>query len=414
MPDLGFSDLRASIEQNTYLPEFQEVTRRARKHTRRRRLATTAKILGVLTVATPGLIVAGVVIDHVSHAQTITIVGLDDGNNNSVPVPTPKPKVITRTVVAADGIDMAHSYGLVDVCSAGICNLQLSQISPPTESNVTQRLGLLRQRPTDTLTDPRIVVVNADTVIISAVVGQSARVYQTLNVTTAAGTINSAPRPIQTTVQGAIRVVKGPYGQPATLVHQPPVSEPVLESETAGWWVCGTTPDNGELAVSVSRDDGRTWSTHPLGLLPDAVTASASPTLPRSISGGPVLATSNGVDVYVLVTSGGQMVLTRSGNGGLTWSPTATAEVWPTGTSYGMVAKPDGSLLVWFTNDGVTTYLRSVDHGETFLPDTGPLAPGGTLVQVRDGFISLGTEPATSRDGATWAAAFVPYVGTVN
>ena len=87
------------------------------------------------------------------------------------------------------------------------------------------------------------------------------------------------------------------------------------------------------------------------------------------------------------------MVLTRSENGGVTWSPTATAEVWPTGTSYGMVAKPDGSLLVWFTNVGITTYLRSIDHGQTFMPDTGPPAPGGTIVQVRDGYITLGTEP---------------------
>ena len=134
----------------------------------------------MLTVATPGLIVAGVVIDHVSHAQPITIVGLDDGNNNSLPTTAPRPKVITRTVVAADGIDMAHAYGLVDVCSADVCNLQLSQIAPPTESNVTQRLSLLRQKSTDKLTDPRIVVVNADTVIVSAVLGENARVYETL------------------------------------------------------------------------------------------------------------------------------------------------------------------------------------------------------------------------------------------
>jgi hypothetical protein len=230
----------------------------------------------------------------------------------------------------------------------------------------------------------------------------------------AAGVISSTPRPIQTTVQGAIRVVKGAYGLPATLPHQPAVSEPVLESQTGGWWVCGTTPDSGELAVSVSRDDGRSWSTHPLGLLPDTMAGSASSTLPRSTNGGPALATSNGIDIYVLVTSGGQMVLTRSENGGITWSPAATAEVWPTGTSYGMVAKADGSLLVWFTNAGITTYLRSVDHGQTFTPDTGPPAPGGSIVQVRDGYITLGTEPATSRDGATWAAAYVPYVGAVD
>jgi hypothetical protein len=192
----------------------------------------------------------------------------------------------------------------------------------------------------------------------------------------------------------------------------------VLESDTHGWWVCGTAPDNGELAVSVSRDNGQSWSTHSLGLLPDGTapntTGTTSTTALPDDTDGPALATSNGIDVYVLVTSGGQMVLTRSENGGVTWSPTATAEVWPSGSRYGMVAKTDGSLLVWFTNAGITTYLRSVDHGQTFTPDTGPPAPGGAIVQVRDGYITLGTQPATSHNGQTWLAAYVPYVGTVD
>jgi hypothetical protein len=405
MPDLGFSELRADVEHGTYLPEFQEVTRRARKHKMRRRLATTAKILGVLSVATPGLIVGGVVIDHVYRAPAETVMGFSGaGQEQSLATTAPAP--VTRSVVAADGIDLAHSYALVDVCSGRSCSLQLSQIDPRSTSGMAQRVGLLRQKSTDVLNDPRVVVVNTSTAIVSAMVGTAGRQYQTIDMAAASGAVSSALRPVQTTVQGAIRVVKGATGLPATLPHQPAVSVPELASESGGWWVCGTAPGSGELAVSVSRDRGGSWSTHTLGLLPDVTDASGS----TETLAGATLATSDGINVYVLVLSGGQMVLTRSLDGGQTWAPTAIGEVWPTGSKYGLVTRADGSLLVWFTRAGVTTYLRSVDHGETFTPDVGPPAPGGAIVKVEDGYLTLGSNPTVSRNGMTWSAADVPYV----
>jgi hypothetical protein len=348
-----------------------------------------------------------VIVARAYHTSGVVVSEIDGSNTTPAPAPAPvKTGPTTRTVLAVDGLDLAHVWGLVDVCSDDLCNLQLSSVSSATETASTQRLGLLRTQPTDGLVDPRIVVVNSDTVVISGLVSSGSRQYQTIRLTnTGTGTpaASATVRPIQTTVEGAIRVVHGSVADPVTLPHQPQVSLPVLQTDAAGWWVSGTSPSNGELAVSVSRDDGTSWSTHTLGLLPDSNDAGATVS-------GPALATSNGVDVYVLVAASDRMVLIRSVNGGTTWSPVAAGQSWPSGSKYGMVAEHDGSLLVWFTNGGITTYMRSVDSGETFQPDTGPPAPGGAIVQVSDGYVSVGTQPALSHDGQTWVAAYVPYV----
>jgi hypothetical protein len=412
MPELNFDDLREAVENDTYLPEFEEVKRRARRHKRWRILINAARVLGVLIVAAPGFAIGDVVFTHIynpAKQATHTTRG-GDGGGTSVDGVTPTLTPVTRSVVAVDGTDLAHTYALDDVCAGRSCDLQLTQVNPSAVDALAERVGLLRTSPSDTITNPQIVVVNETTVIVSANVNSSPRQYLTLSVNPEPGRVLSTPRPVQTTAQGPIRVVNSDSGPALPIDSQPPVSEPVLANDVGGWWVCGTTPA-GELAVSVSHDDGRVWTTHRTGLLPDAST-------PGSTAGA-ALATADGTHVYLMMRSRGGIALIYSGDGGMTWDPIATSKTWPNATTYSLVITPDGSLLASFTaapktagTAGSTTYLISKDQGATFLPPTGPLMASGPIVAVGNGFVSLGTSPAISPDGVNWQAAYVPYVTT--
>lgn len=406
MPDLNFSDLRQAVENDTNIPEFREVSRRARRHKRWRALWTTARVLGVLVIATPAFAIGDVVFSHIYRPQPTRTqaAGLDDQRPNGTRVAA-KTAVVTRTVLAADGIDAAHTYALVDVCQGAACNLQLSQVNPNANTAIAQRTGLLRTTATDSLDNPRIVVQNASTVIVSAGIGTGPRQYLTLAVDPAPGSFSNAARPVQTSVQGPIQVVKGREGSAVTLANQPPVSAPVLCSESKGWWVVGTT-STGQLAVSVSHDAGRTWSVHGVGIVPDSSTPGG--TL------GAVLASRTASDIFLLVRSAGAMSLLASGDGGDTWSPTATSQVWPAANRYGLVATKSGALIAWFTSKRGTTSMISTDGGASFQPAEPATAPSAPIMAVGGGYLALGTSPSVSSDGVSWETAYVPYVSVNN
>lgn len=401
MPDLDFSELRGYVEMNTYLPEFHEVQRRARRIKRRRRLATGVAMAGALGLIAPVAVASGEVIAHTYPAPGGSLIGISGGNTVvRIDTPKPAPPVVTRNLVAADGVDLEHVFGLVDVCADAHCSLQVTEVDPGGVNGTTQRVGLFRTKSTDTVSDPRIVAIDDHTVTVSATVGSGSRQSETLTLTpintqSIGTTTTPVTRPIQPVEQGDIRMV-GDTGTVLALPHQPPVTSPSLACRVSGWWVSGIDPATGELAVSVSQDEGRTWSTHPVGALPGNLAAA--------------IATVNGIDVYLLVSSGGQVQLRKSDDRGATWVPTATHQAWPADATYGMVARADGSLLVWITQGRITSYLRSTNRGASFVPDEGPPGPGGPIVVLRDGFLALGTSPALSHDGVTWSAAYVPWV----
>lgn len=399
--DLNFPELREYVENNTYLPEFHEIERRARRRRGHRRMGTGAAVLGALALCAPVVIGGGTLAARLYSGAGTSVIGIS-GDNHVVRIGTPAttaPPVVTRTLVAADGVDLEHVYGLVDVCADTHCSLQLSTIDPGGITGTTQRLGLFRTRPTDVITDARIVALNDHTVIVSATLGTGLRQSETIPLTAAGTTPTVMARPVQPTEQGDIRMA-GTTGTVSSIPRQPSVTSPSLACSQAGWWVSGIDPVSGELAVSVSSDQGHTWTTHPVGILAD--------------SRGTAVATTDGVNVYLLANNGGQLVLLRSTDGGGTWAPTATQQTWSPGTSYGMIARSDGSLLIWITRDQVTSYLRSTDGGASFVPDEGPPGPGGPIVTLRDGFLALGTSPALSHDGVTWASAYVPWVNVTS
>jgi len=395
MPELNFDDLRQAVESDTYLPEFSEVRRRARRHRRWRRLLTVSRALGVLVLAAPVAAIGGIVFSHAYPAGPAA--DQADGGHRATGTTGRAVAVARANVLAVDGIDPEHTYALVDVCVLKQCDLQLSQVNPTAAASVPQRTGLLRNSPTDTVTDPRITVENPTTVIISARIDDAPRQYLTLSVDPSAGTIHGV-RPVQTSLQGPVRVVTGTNGTAMPLTDQPPLTSPVLGSATKGWWVLGTTPA-GQLAVSVSRDHGHTWSTEGLGVVPDASTPGGTR--------GASLATIDGRHVYVLVRTDGQMSLLGSNDGGATWGPLATSQAWPDADSYGLVATTSGGLIAWFTSGRNTTAFESTDGGGTFSAYSGVAGP---VVATGGQYVVLGLAPSTSTNGVDWASAYVPYV----
>src|SRR5205814_1484092 len=73
------------------------------------------------------------------------------------------------------------------------------------------------------------------------------------------------------------------------LTSQPPLEKPVLATGVApenGWWVTGLDLITGGLAVSVSHDQGRSWTTRRLGTAPGADDAPAVATVHAPPAGG--------------------------------------------------------------------------------------------------------------------------------
>ncbi len=405
MPELDFDALREAVENDTFLPEFTEIRRRARRHKRWRLLVNTARILGVLTIAMPGLAVVDIVYTHAHHPPAgVPVAGnaTDDDYANTFPLTTPTAPTadaVTASVVAVDSIDSAHAYALVDVCLDDACNMQLSQVNPTATNATPQSVGLIRSQPTQLLATPRLVLINATTANVSAIPANNPRSQESISIEAAAGRIAATPRPVQISVLGAIRAVTGAAGTPMNIPSQPGVSGPDLVSTVHGWWVLGSMP-NGELGVSVSHDDGTTWTTHSTGVEPLPASADSAPNA--------AFATIDGNDMFLLARTATGMKMLYSTDAGATWHPISNAVAWPLSTSFSLVATSSGEVIASFTSGGTTTYRSSSDYGGTFQPMPGAPAHTGNVVRVGSELITLGTHSQISTDGVNWQEALIP------
>jgi hypothetical protein len=401
MSEPDFAALRSGVEQQTRLPDFGDVAARGRRRLRRRRLATTLWSLGALIVCLPGLAYIGLVLTSNSGRPGVMQIaiangGNDDPTNTTVTLPAPNGTVTAR-LVAAGGVDLAHAYGLIDACRGSSCSLQLISLSGVVS---TKRIGLLRSNPSDTLADARVVAMDRTDVMISAEVGNSiGPVAQTLSLGSIFATkqATTAVEPLQIAALGKIEEVNGGDGKVHPIPRQPKLSTINLASNNHGWWVTGEDPGTGELAVSLSHDQGATWHTAKLGVLPET-------------GEQPALATADGTNVYVLVRSGGQMLLIRSSDGGQTWAAPIPEASW-TATDFGLITPSDGSVGVWLSGGtDAVSYRRSIDHGATFTPVKGSAAPAGRVIAIAGGYVTLGAHPTTSVDGRTWHPITIPVV----
>jgi hypothetical protein len=415
MDELDFARLRAEIEAATMLPEFAQVTRRARRVRARGRFATTFAVLAVLAMLTPAGVLAarnrdsGTSIGPVAKPEPPVPeqIGLQEPSPSPSPSHSalPPPQV---TIVAADGADIGHVYALVDVCRGGSCSLQLSQVESGTQSTAQSpdRIGLLRAQPTDFLSGYRLTALSDTSLEISAASATGVREYQRIDL----GSVSDDARPDTAAVGDRVAVIDASgklwamaakSGQLRSIPHQPPVNQRAVAStaQDAGIWVTGTDPVTGDVAVSVSRDAGMTWTSTRLGVLAGDNT--------------PVLATSHGQVAYLLTrTADRSFALFSTADGGRSWNRLTTALPWPqtdNGTGYGIVVRPDGSLLAWLATSPTLSYIQSTDGGLRFANVSGP---GGPVIAVSDGYVSLSTPPKVSSDGSSWTAATLPTLPT--
>jgi hypothetical protein len=399
MNELPFPELREYVESQTFLPEFREIERRGRRQRRRRRAGIALGTAGFLLLMVPALIVGTAMVGIRYGPGGSASLGLAGrggsgpgvGQLDATPA-KPRPPLV-RTLVAAGGVDLDHLYGLVDVCSGASCDLQIVSITPSPQ---VDRLGMLRDRPTQTLREPMLVALNPSTIVVSADVDNGNRQSITVPLAPPDKSIaapKTAERPVQTAPNGPIQMVRPGRATPSAIPAQPPLSQPTLVATTHSWWVTGTDPVSGQTATAVSTDQGRTWTTRSVGM---AATESA-------------LATGDGVHAYVLLRIGTDIWITRSVDGGRTWSMPARTPSWPTASQFGLYVRPGGAVMVWLITASGATFLSSTDGGMTFTPTVGPLSASGPVVTVPGGYITLGRQPAISADGLTWTTPYVPY-----
>jgi hypothetical protein len=404
--ELDFDGLRDEVEAATMVPDFAQVARRARRARWRGRMATISAVVAVLAVLAP----VGVLTARERGSEQTGPISRPDLTTpvpvGLTPPPAPTPSAELRsTIVAADGASLSSVYALIDVCVPDSCNLQLSRLqTQPLPGVGPDRIGLLRTSSSQWLTGFRVDALSDSSLVVSASTSDGSRRYERVSTGRVADAesntlakVGDRVAPIDAT--GELWALDAKSGQLSSLAQQPPVRQPTVAriAPKYGTWVTGADPSTGQVTVAISRDAGRTWQSAVLALAGDA--------------GAPVLASYNGRTAYLMIrTIDGGFALLRSSDSGVTWQRLSTTLPWPATESdanYGLVVRPDGSVLAWLQTTTTVVYAVSTDSGRTFANATGP---GGAVIAVPDGYVSLGSQPKLSPDGLTWAAAAVPIL----
>jgi len=412
MAELDFIGLRAEVEAATMLPDFGQVTRRARRARRRARLATLSAALTVLAVLAP----AGVISARERAVNQAAPVSRTDqpspfeiGLQTPPAPPSAPPVAVQSSIVAADGVNLSNVYALINVCAADSCNLQLSKIQLTPSAGVgPDRIGLLRDKASQFLSGFRLDALSTTSVVASAVPPNGGRKFVRVDTGTSADATSNTLAKVGEPVapidgSGELWAMDSQSNQLSGLANQPPVRQPTVASVPAskGLWVTGTDASGKQLVVAESSDAGRTWRSSTLETLP-------------SDAGPPVLASYNGRVAYLLLRGAdSQFEVWRTGDSGATWQRTSTQLPWRADnrSDYGIVVRPDGTPLAWLATSPTVTYAQSSNDGRTFDNVEGP---GGPVIQVSDGYVSLGGPPKVSTDGLTWKQAGLPILPVTN
>jgi hypothetical protein len=315
--------------------------------------------------------------------------------------PTPR---TTVTVAAVDGIDLTHTYALVDACLDDACNLQLVPLVRATQPvGGPAKVNLLRTKPTDALLSITLHAQSERLMLVSAQTPAGLPIFDQVDVGTAApsGTSAGGVWPVQQQSGAAVSGYNLRTHVVSALPSQPQVDSPTIArgiDVTSGIWTWGTQPGGGSstLLVSASHDGGHSWHTA---------------TTPLPLDAGPVLATRGGSDAYLLGRVDKNYLLAATHDGGQSWSATPVVLPWPTDVApnapYGLVVLPDSRVLAWLTTATGLNYLESTDHGAGFHQLTG--APALGVYPVAGGYVQLALAPKVSTDGHTWQPAQLPY-----
>ncbi|MFC4042550.1 hypothetical protein ACFO1B_29330 [Dactylosporangium siamense] len=171
-----------------------------------------------------------------------------------------------------------------------------------------------------------------------------------------------------------------PLAGPPDLFLDEPVDVPVA----GGFWVTGRDRGGQRPAVAVSRDRGRTWSTH---VFTATETGDADLDMLRFMGA----ASTDGVNGYTIMTAadpkgaataGVQALVFRTGDAGNTWQRVHPTQTLPRryyigGDSY---VAADGSHVVLGTDDPPDRWYTSSDGGNSYHPASQP-GLGAELLQ---------------------------------
>jgi hypothetical protein len=412
-----FAGLRADVEAATLLPEFDRVARRARRIRRRdvgRRLVVSLVMLGAL-------LPAGIVGINAAPGGGTQIQGEDipiGPDQPDAPSPTSSTAPVI-TIRAIAGTRIGSLYAAVDVCrpadASTLCSLQVVPLGATAQD---QRgpiaVDELRERPADSLVEVTLTSLTPQSLLLSGIRSDGQRKFRRIDLRSGGAEI--APEPgLTTEPQAGDHVVQLRRYGPLSFVRRsdnrvfPTPTQPELGDVTLitsitaedGWWVTGIDPLTRNVAVGVSRDQGRSWQVSTLDI--------------QSGLSDPVLATGDSTTVFVFVSAASGIQQRRSVDGGHTWTALTTDMPWPAFASrnelvtrtLGAVVRGDGSLLVWIEAAPGAVFLESTDAGGSYHSVTGPSGP---IVAVADGFAALGDPPLVSYDGHTWSALPGPAV----
>jgi hypothetical protein len=416
MAEPDFAGLRSGVEAATRIPEFDSVTRRAKRVRRRdigRRMVGTLVAIGLLLPAGLAAVRAAPHDSNIQGGRDVQI-GLEPPDATPTPSPSTAPAV---TIWAVAGSRIGSLYAAVDVCQPADRSTRCSlQVVPLGATAQEQREPIatseLRADPADSLTDVTLLALTPTSLLLSGIGPDGERRSRRINLS--GGGAEIAPEPLDATkpTAGDLVVQLRRYGELSfvrqidsrafRLQNQPPIKESTLVTSIPpdrGWWVTGIDPDTGEVAVAVSRDLGQSWQVRSLGMRPGMA--------------DPVLTTGDGDTVFVFLRTAAGIQQRRSTDGGLTWEPLNAQMPWPfrsndaVDRTLGAVVRGDGSLLIWVEEPPGAVFLDSVDSGASYRPTSGPSGP---IVAVIDGFVTISDPPSVSYDGHTWAALPRPAI----
>jgi hypothetical protein len=415
-PELDFRALRTQVEAITRVPDFSQLTRRARKVRRRDRLAVAGALVGTLAIFSP-IAVTAVSGSAVNNPSMLGRPDLDSlvpqPATTDIDVPPPK---LTQSLLAVGGALPDDVFTAVDACLTSSdqptrprCSLQvtlLSKTAPGATAAIVS--GIVRANPTEQLQDVAIVPLTSRSVLLSATVDGGSRVN--LRVTengaapvhtpTATLPLAADDRPVQLVEHGPVYGVRDSDGQLSKIAAQPGLNAPTVQMSVPsgrGWWVSGYDQTTGQESVAVSHDQGAHWTVRALGAAGIDV---------------PTVATADGLTADAFIRSSTGIRHFRSTDAGETWTEELPQIILPgvlasdgalAGRDFGALARADHSVLIWVA-DTTPVYLNSAD-GRVFQAYQGP---AGEVHAVDGGFVALGDKPQVSLDCVNWAPAILP------
>ncbi|MCW6007319.1 glycoside hydrolase, partial [Micromonospora sp. CPCC 205371] len=372
---------RATTPDATAQPPLARTGDRARRRRRQRHAARA----GVAAVA---LAVAGIVALRPWSAEPEPPPPADNENRTVAPVYTDQgitinglsgevpdvPGMITEVEFA----DPDTGYLIAQCLTGDPCSPTLARTSDGGHSWVTATLPPIE-------TDPDLLVFPDGRLAVGGhVSADEGRTWQAAP-GRAGQPAAAGPQQILR-LRDAVEVWDSGYGYSGTLATQPGLTASWLASTptaSGDWWAAGQM--NGQAAVAVTRDGGRSWKAMPLG-----------------VTGQIARVATLGTHVYAAVLDANGLIraIFYSVDSGATFQKTSTGGGSVAGD---LVPLLDGRLLVVGTD---RRWYVSDDNGRTFARAEGTLPAAGRLVRTPAGYVAYDLFnagwAAFSADGSTW------------